>query len=119
MNEWWKHMQANCRTCCHSTATPESTWTCARYENQEIPLTAQREGCDDHILHPDLVPYKQKESSHEWQTIWVIDGKDVANGDPDANVYSSKEILANPSACANPDSFMQEMRRDMGARVTG
>jgi hypothetical protein len=47
------------------------------------------------------------------------DGKPVANGEADANVYGSAELVANPSACANPDDFVSEMRKDMGARITG
>jgi len=110
---------ANCRTCAHSTALENSTWRCERHDADDIPVEWQREGCDSHVLHPDLVPYQRKESTNEWQAIYVIDGKDVINGEPDSNVFGSKEILANPSVCANPDEFAIEFRKEFNARVVG
>jgi hypothetical protein len=110
---------ANCRTCANSTALENSTWRCERHDADDIPVEWQREGCDSHVLHPDLVPYQRKESDNEWQAIYVINGKDVINGEPDTNVFGSKEILANPSVCANPDEFATEFRREFNARVVG
>ena len=65
------------------------------------------------------MPYQRKESDAEWQAIYVINGKDVINGEPDANVFGSKEILANPAVCADPDEFAVEFRREFNARVVG
>ena len=110
---------ANCRTCAHSTALENSTWRCERHDADDIPVDWQREGCDSHVLHPDLVPYKRKESDNEWQAIYVINGKDVINGEPSESVFGSKEILANPDVCANPDEFALEFRREFNARVVG
>jgi hypothetical protein len=42
-----------------------------------------------------------KDSSWDWIAVYEIDGHDVANGEPDANIYSSKEIIANASNCTN------------------
>lgn len=111
--------EVNCRTCAHSTPTESSTWTCARWDNAEIPVEAQREGCECHVLHPDLVPYELIGTQGEWVAVYNIGGKNVANGEPDANVYSSREILANPNACANPDEFTEHARIEMGARIEG
>lgn len=110
---------ANCRTCAHSTALENSTWRCERHDADEIPIEWQREGCDSHVLHPDLVPYQRKESDNEWQAIYVINGKDVINGEPSETVFGSKEILANPDVCANPDEFALEFRREFNARLVG
>ena len=110
---------ANCRTCAHSTALENSTWRCERHDADDIPVDWQREGCDSHVLHPDLVPYPRKESDNEWQAIYVINGKDVINGEPSESVFGSKEILANPSVCADPDEFALEFRREFNARVVG
>ena len=110
---------ANCRTCAHSTALENSTWRCERHDADEIPIEWQREGCDSHVLHPDLVPYQRKESDNEWQAIYVINNKDVINGEPSETVFGSKEILANPDVCANPDEFALEFRREFNARVVG
>lgn len=47
-----------------------------------------------------------------------IDCKPIVNGKPDANVYSSKELLANAEACA--DEELQKLRAAWpGSRVTG
>jgi hypothetical protein len=108
--------EVNCRTCAHSTATPESTFTCARHDDTAVPVEYQRTGCEGHVLHPHLVPWQIKEGPDAMTAVYVIDGKPVANGEPDATVFSSREILANPSMCANPDKFVQEMR-EIGGRV--
>lgn len=110
---------ANCRTCANSTALENSTWRCERHDADDIPVEWQREGCDSHVLHPDLVPYQRKESDNQWQAIYVINGKDVINGEPDANVFGSKEILANPDVCANPDEIALEFRKEFNARLVG
>jgi hypothetical protein len=110
--------EVNCRTCAHSTATPESTFTCARYSDAEVPLDIQRKGCEGHVLHPDLVPWNINQGPDAMTAVYVIDGKDVANGEPNETTFTSKEILANPSMCANPDRFVQEMR-EIGGRVIG
>jgi hypothetical protein len=82
-----------CRTCAHATATRASTWTCARYGNAEIPIEAQREGCDCHVLHPDLVPWKWLDSDDPWTAVYEIDGQAVRNGEADGNVIGSREIV--------------------------
>ena len=111
--------EVNCRTCAHSTATEDSKWICERHAGNEIPVEWQREGCDSHVLHPDMVPWKRKEAQDEWQTIYVIKGKDVVNGEPGDGVFGSKELVANPEACAEADEGMAELRKAFGGRVTG
>lgn len=110
-----KHV--NCRTCAHATAKADSTWRCERHDADDIPVDYQRTGCESHVLHPDLVSWQRKDSFDQWTAIYVIDGKDVANGEGDAHVYTSKELLANPAACANSDDFVNEIRKDMGGRI--
>lgn len=109
--------QVNCRTCAHSTALPDSTWHCARWDDA-IPTDAQREGCEGHVLHPDLVPWQRQDSANEWQAVYMIKDKLIVNGEPDANVYSSKELVANADACGNAE--VNEVRAQWNtARVTG
>jgi len=110
--------EVNCRTCAHSTATPNSTFTCARHDDHTIPLEYQRIGCEGHVLHPDLVPWKIRFGWCQFTGIYMIDGKEVANGEPNETTFTSKEILANPATCANPDRFVREMR-EIGGRVIG
>ena len=112
-----KHV--NCRTCAHSTAKPDSTWRCERHDADGIPADFQRQACDSHVLHPDLVPWQQKDGLDEWTAVYVIDGKDVANGDGDAHVYTSREILANPSECANPGELLTQLRDEFDGRIVG
>jgi hypothetical protein len=111
-----KHV--NCRTCAHATALQDSTWHCARWD-AVIPLDTQKEGCESHVLHPDLVPWKRKDGPDEWTAVYEINGVDLANGEGDANVYTSKELLANPAACAGGDPFVAELRNEFDGRVVG
>ena len=90
----------NCRTCAHSTPMADSTWHCARYDST-IEVEYQHEGCPSHTLHPDLVPWPMKDSGVDFVAVYDIDGEDVSNVDPDTGAFSSKEILANPGACAH------------------
>lgn len=107
----------NCRTCAHSTAKEDSTWRCERYDADGIPVEFQRQGCDSHVLHPDLVPWQRKDGLDEWTAVYVIEGRDVANGEGDAHVYTSREILANPKALGN--KCIEELRQRFGGRIVG
>ena len=109
---------ANCRTCAHATPKSDSTWHCARWDDS-IPLDAQRTGCESHVLHPDLVPWQRKPGPNEWKAIYVINGKDVANGQPGDGVFSSREILANPSECASPGQMLSQLREEFNGRIVG
>jgi hypothetical protein len=113
-----KHV--NCRTCAHSTAKDDSTWRCELNDSAEIPIEFQHEGCVEHVLHPDLVPWQRKAGENEWSAVYVIDGKDVQNGSPDVRVFSSKEILANPSGCASDNPIIKAVRETFpGAEIVG
>jgi hypothetical protein len=91
-----KTKEVNCRTCAHSTAEPDSTWTCARFDRSVIPIATQYTGCDSHVLHPDLVPWQRLDGPDAWTAVYIIDGIEVANGEGDANVYASRELLNAP-----------------------
>jgi len=108
----------NCRTCAHSTSLSDDTWHCKKWDDI-IPFEAQLSGCDSHVLHPDLVPWKQSESPDDMTAAYEINGKIVFNGEFSDNVYSSKEILANPAACALEDDEIKELRRIFDAKVVG
>jgi hypothetical protein len=104
--------QGNCRTCAHATAKADSTWRCERHNSENIPLDYQRTGCDSHTIHPDLVPYHRKEADSQWEAIYVINGKDVLNGEAG---YSGQEIIANPALCASGDA--DELRTSFNGRI--
>ena len=91
--------EVNCRTCAHSTPEKDSTWSCARWVAGNIPGDFQKKGCEGHVLHPDLVPWPIKDSTNAFEAIYEIEGVDVRNGEPDAFVFASSEIIANPGGC--------------------
>lgn len=105
--------QVNCRTCAFSTPKKDGTYYCERWEDK-IPYDAQITGCNHHVIRPDMVPWKFKPHTDEWSAIYVINGKDVLNGEAG---FASSEIVANPDECANPSEFTKELRKDMGARI--
>ena len=86
--------KVNCRTCAHSTPKEDGTWRCERFDFEPIPLDKQRTGCDCHVIHPDLMPYPlDTERSTEHVATYVIDGEYLQNGEADANVFGSQEII--------------------------
>ena len=109
----------NCRTCAHSTAKDNSTWRCERHDADGIPVEFQRQACDSHVLHPDLVPWQRKDGLDDWTAVYVIEGRDVANGEGDAHVYTSREILINPKMCSLGDEYVEKLRQQFDARIVG
>lgn len=108
--------EVNCRTCAHSTPNENSTFTCALYDNCDIPQYAQYEGCEGHVLHPDLVTWDMADSEHEGCAAYIIEGRKVHNGSPARGVFSSHELLANAKSCATADEFIESVR-DEGGRI--
>lgn len=96
--------EVNCRTCAHATATPDSTWTCARWGNAEIPYEHQLTGCPSHVLHPALVPWQRDESDNPHEAVYIIDGKRIRNGEKAPGVYASTELVSNAAVCGQPDA---------------
>ena len=109
--------EVNCRTCALVTATTDSQFLCARHDNAEVPVEFQRQGCEGHVLHPDLVPYERAESTSDFEAVYIIDGQHVRNGEPDERVFSSKEIIADPGACARPDEVVDSLRQEFNAKI--
>ena len=107
--------QANCRTCAHSTPRDDSTWHCARWD-QTIPTDAQHAGCDSHVIHPDLVPWKMAGSSGDWSAIYDINGKQVINGE---DGYHSSEMVANLELVLADDPNVNALREGFGGRISG
>jgi hypothetical protein len=90
---------ANCRTCAHSTPKADSTWRCERHEADGIPKEFQVQGCDDHVLHPDLVPWQFEPSDDGHSVTWLVNGQRIPNG---TGGYKSREIVANVDALSDP-----------------
>ena len=91
--------RVNCRTCAHSTAMPDSTFRCERHDADAIPEEFQHEGCDDHILHPDMVPWVMEGSEDGHSVKWKIGDRWVVNGQ---GGYKSSEIIANAEVLDDP-----------------
>jgi len=47
-------IEKNCRTCAFSKPEEDSTWSCKKYDQPNIPFEFQLKGCDDHKLRQDL-----------------------------------------------------------------
>ena len=109
--------EIHCRTCALSTANADSTFTCSKYDNHKIEFEYQVQGCESHVLHPCLVPWERTESTKDFEAVYIIDGQHVRNGEPDERVFSSKEIIADSSACARPDDVIDELREVFGAKI--
>ena len=106
--------KVNCRTCAHSTAERNGTWTCAKYD-VVLETEHQLQGCQAHILHPDLVPWDYTPT--EFGVVWHTPDGDIANGEPDAHIYESTEIVANPKACAL--NLGDEFRNEFDGSIVG
>ncbi len=111
--------EVNCRTCAHSTPLADGQWRCERHDADGIPVEYQRTGCESHALHPDLVPWEMDKPVDQWTPVFVINGKKVANGEADAHIFSSRELVANPAACDPEDEELRGLREGMGGRVVG
>lgn len=111
--------EVNCRTCAHSTPLDDGQWRCERHDADGIPSEYQRTGCESHALHPDLVPWEMDKPVDEWTPVFIIGNKRVANGEADAHIFSSREIIANPNACDPEDEGLRGLREGMEGRVVG
>ena len=49
--------------------------------------------------------------------VWHTPCGDIANGEGDAHIYESSEILANPEVCAK--NLGDEFRREFDGRIVG
>jgi hypothetical protein len=110
--------QVNCRTCAHITPLSDSTWHCAKWD-AIVPTDAQITGCESHVIHPDLVPWKRLEGPSDWVAVYEINGQGIANGEPGEGVYASKELIANTAACVAADPLIAEVRAKWDGRVVG
>jgi len=104
----------SCRTCAHATAKEDDTWRCEKHDADGIPLDFQRTGCEQGTIHPDIVPWQYR--AERDYVIWLTPYGEIAQGNPDANIYSAAEVLANPEACAKGAGDVRAM---FDGRVVG
>ena len=110
--------QINCRTCAHSEPKPNGTWTCNRHHADNIPEDFQHKGCEDHILHRDVVPWTRMEGDDNNVVTFEINGQFIKNGNG-KDCFASSELVSNVDACLNPDEFIENLRSDFGGKISG
>lgn len=66
---WWD-LERNCRTCVSATPGEDGAWRC-EHHGRLLDVDAQRLGCDDHRLIPDLVPWRLVNASDSAGERWV------------------------------------------------
>jgi hypothetical protein len=99
----------SCRTCLH--ATPErdgdGRWSCAKY-GADIPLDAQRKGCDGHLYIPALLKRWGEATDASEQEGWVeytaADGFVFRNGPRGQASFESSELAAASPALIRDDA---------------
>lgn len=101
----------SCRTCAHATPVPGGAWRCEQW-SAEIPVEAQREGCDEHRYIPALVPWLElAEAGDGNEVTW----KSTLNGatlrQPQ---YLSREIFAATDKAFLGDPFVASMKATFG-----
>jgi len=108
--------EVHCRTCSNVTFLPTGKAHCQHWD-AEIPTDAQINGCDQHVIHPDIlqIPMEFKDGHVQWKVgdVWV------KNGEAARDVFTSAEILADAKGCASMigDDFAQDARMELGARL--
>jgi len=105
--------EVNCRTCAHSTAKSDSTFYCERWSDS-IPYEVQLSGCESHVLHPDLVPWKLvPDESTDIVAVFDVNGTRVKNGE---DHFASSELIAGGDMCADPG--VQKLREKFNGRIS-
>ena len=105
--------EVNCRTCANSTPKEDGSWYCEKWES-EIPVEAQRIGCEYHVIHPDMVPWKLvQELSEEFVAAYEINGNIIKNGH--GNILS--HILLNVRQATGPETETEMVCRVMDGEV--
>ena len=99
----WKHChggmaaEANCRTCVHATPVENSAWHCDKHR-KNIDYKQQTQGCDTHLLIPDLIPFADaQEGGENWVAYKMKNSEDrFINGPESLQEYgpnfSSREL---------------------------
>lgn len=111
----------SCRTCLHATPAKDGdgTWTCAKYGGAEIPLDAQREGCDSHLFIPALLQKwgeaVDASEAEGWVEYRAADGLVFRNGPWAENSYTSKEL----AGCSGPAVLRDEEFLAIRAKYQG
>lgn len=114
--------RVSCRTCLHSTPETDGTrgrWSCAHWKADDIPLDAQKRGCDEHRYIPALVKFARPvnaSADENWVEYEMPSGQHFRNGDKGANAFNSIELAAIPPSMIG-DANVECLREQFGAVV--
>jgi hypothetical protein len=70
--------ETNCRTCAHSTAEPDGTWSCAA-RGIRLDIATQQIGCDRHVFNPALINMEIHDTGEGWVEYVNSDGEILRN----------------------------------------
>ena len=70
--------ETNCRTCAHSTAERDGTWSCAA-RGISLDIATQQLGCDQHVFNPALINMEVHDAGEGWVEYVNSDGEIVRN----------------------------------------
>lgn len=70
--------ETNCRTCAHSTAEPDGTWSCAA-RGISLDIATQQLGCDRHVFNPALINMEIHDTGEGWVEYVNSDGEILRN----------------------------------------
>jgi hypothetical protein len=119
MCNFWKHChggvaaEANCRTCCYASPVENAAWSCDKHK-VKLADKVQRDGCNDHLMIPALVPYGEPiDGGESWVAYKHRDtGAMFVNGPENCSdygpVFSSKELRNCPGSLMADLAAMKE-----------
>ena len=71
------------------------------------------------LLLPDLGPWEMPDRVVRGRPVLIINGRKGAKGGADADIFSSREIVANPAAGVPGSEELRGLREEMGGGVVG
>lgn len=119
----------SCRTCVHSTPERDGDgrWSCAKYK-ADIPIAAQRTGCDSHLPLPFLLTYADPmDAGDGWiefcrkdnADYFVVAAPGVTHPYPHFPIYTSQEISAVKDHRVICDREIENLKTSFGGTLIG
>jgi len=91
--------EANCRTCCHASPVENAAWRCDAHM-EHLTEQEQREGCEDHLMIPALVPYAEPQDGGNDYVVYKhkTSGVEFSNGPGPEPRFTSAELHRCPGS---------------------
>lgn len=100
--------QINCRTCSQVTPKPDGTWHCQRWNDSIPDMDAQLSGCEDHVIHPDLVPWPMTPCDDGLSVKYTIKDETYLNGHEG---WSSRKLFEHYNMVINPHPLVEAITK--------